>query len=96
MASLATTLIDPSYALMKNDFKGATDRDRRIGHDYWEYKPLSQMNLRYAAIDGWVSYELYHKLMVMQDLTKHNRPPPLLISENRNSGAGEDDEDDER
>lgn len=47
------------------------------------------MNLRYAAIDGWVSYEMYRQLMVMQDLTKHNRPPPLLISENRNSGAGE-------
>ena len=83
MATLAATLIDQSYALMKDDFKGAEDRDRRIGHDFWEYKPLSEMNLRYAAIDGWVSYELYHKLMVMQDLTKHLRPPPLLISEDK-------------
>jgi ribonuclease D len=92
MAILAATLIDHSYARMKDGFKGAESRDRRIGHDYWEYKPLSEMNLRYAAIDGWVSYELYHKLMVMQDLTKHLQPPPLMISENRNSGAGEDDE----
>ena len=37
---------------MKQDFPSAR-------HDYWEEKPLSDINLKYAAIDAYVSYELY-------------------------------------
>ena len=56
MAAMAAKLIHPKYASMKEKF--VTDYEKRQGHDYWEYKPLADMNLEYAATDGYVTYEL--------------------------------------
>ena len=55
MASLATSIIDESYSEMKNKFP--TER-----HNYWEERPLSDLNLEYAAKDAYVSYQLYVKI----------------------------------
>lgn len=56
MAKMATTLIHPKYAHMKTDF--VDDWEEVQGHNYWEWKPLADKNMEYAAIDGYVTYEL--------------------------------------
>ena len=57
MAAIAALLIDPAYANMKKKFK-SDSREDHVEHDFWDYKPLSPMNLHYAAVDGYLSYEL--------------------------------------
>lgn len=56
MADMAEKLIHPKYAGMKTRF--VTDYEKRQGHYFWEYKPLADMNLEYAATDAYVTYEL--------------------------------------
>ncbi|XP_051211330.1 uncharacterized protein [Lolium perenne] len=56
MVTMASELIHPMYTGMKDKF--VMDHDKFEGHNYWEWKPLSDMNLEYASIDGYVSYEL--------------------------------------
>ena len=56
MAKMAATLIHPKYASMKEEF--LDDYEALQGHHYWEWKPLADMNMKYAAIDGYVTYEL--------------------------------------
>ncbi|XP_071677307.1 3'-5' exonuclease-like [Lolium perenne] len=48
MASLASRIIDDSYGEMKNKFP--IER-----HNYWEERPLSDLNLEYAAIDAYAA-----------------------------------------
>ncbi|XBJ18428.1 hypothetical protein VPH35_009597 [Triticum aestivum] len=68
MADLAGAIINKSYLSMKSSFpKGL--------HDYWEWKPLSLEHLKYAAIDGYVSYELYRRVLSMKDMM-HSRCLP--------------------
>lgn len=55
MGDLAAAIIDPSYKDMKTKFPTSS-------HDQWECMPLPQVNLRYVAIDGYVSFELYRRL----------------------------------
>ena len=59
MAKLAEHIIDSSYGAMKQNFPS-----RR--HDYWEEKPLSDINLKYATIQAYVSYELYVRIRFFQ------------------------------
>jgi hypothetical protein len=58
MALMASEIIDSSYAHMKGKL---TNTD----HFYWEWKPLPEINLHYAAVDGYVSYELYSRIRRM-------------------------------
>ena len=46
MAAMAAKLIHPKYAGMKDNF--VSDFEKRQGHDYWDFKPLADMNLEYA------------------------------------------------
>jgi hypothetical protein len=69
MADLAAKLIDPKFANMKKDFK--YNRLRKEGHGFWECKPLSWMNLEYAAIDGYLSYEIYNKIYTVNEGQAH-------------------------
>jgi len=57
MGTMAKRLIDSWYGDMKKKFH----HDR---HRMWGVIPLPQMNIEYAAIDAWVSYELYRKIVV--------------------------------
>ena len=77
MGALAAAIIDPSYADMKKVFKPC--RLRREGHDFWEFKPLLMLNLQYAAIDGYVSYELYRRIKVVNDAQRHLLPAPTQV-----------------
>ena len=48
MSALANVLISNFYVRMKDDFpKGR--------HEFWEESPLEEINLKYAAVDGYVS-----------------------------------------
>jgi hypothetical protein len=69
MADLAAKLIDPKFANMKKEFK--YNRRRKEGHDFRECKPLSWMNLEYAAIDGYLSYEIYNKIYTVNEGQAH-------------------------
>jgi ribonuclease D len=55
MADLASVLIDPSFIDMKRNFPSTA-------HDDWEVEPLPNVNLKYAMIDGYVSYKLHMQL----------------------------------
>ena len=59
MDTLAKNIIDRSYGEMKNNFP--TER-----HNFWEERPLDDLNLKYAAIDAYVSYELYVRISFSQ------------------------------
>ena len=52
MADLAGELINKSYVTMKTKFP-------EDGHKKWEKQPLDDVNMKYAAVDGFVSFELY-------------------------------------
>ena len=64
MADLAEAIIDPSYNTMKTSYP-------KEKHDYWEWKPLSPLHLEYAAKDGYVSYELYHRILIIKHGLRH-------------------------
>ena len=48
-------------------------------HDQWECMPLPQVNLRYAAIDGYVSFELYRRLKKINDGQRQAQPIPREV-----------------
>ena len=50
MGDLAAEIIDKSYEKLK--------KLKRLDHDYWEWKPMSQVRLEYAARDAYMAYEL--------------------------------------
>ncbi|KAM0850176.1 hypothetical protein ACQ4PT_053252 [Festuca glaucescens] len=64
MGKLVEVIINESYMTMKDKFP----KDR---HNYWEWKPLEKINLHYAAIDGYVSYELYRRIKDLKHGQRH-------------------------
>ena len=64
MADLAAAIIDPSYKNMKKSFP-------KEKHQFWEWKPLSLIHLEYAAKDGYVSYELYRRILIIKNGLRH-------------------------
>ena len=69
MAVMAAKLIHPKYAGMKDNF--VSDFEKRQGHDYWDFKPLADMNLEYAATDGYVTYEIARIITLVRRGGKH-------------------------
>ena len=70
MADLAAAIIDPLYKNMKKSFP-------KEKHQYWEWKPLSPLHLEYAAKVGYVSYELYHRILIIKDGLRHLLQTPV-------------------
>ncbi|XP_051221343.1 uncharacterized protein [Lolium perenne] len=52
MADMAATLIDSSY-------KGMKKESPSVQHKFWEKNPLGDINIEYAARDGFVAYQPY-------------------------------------
>ena len=71
MGKLAKAIIDESYGDMKKKFP--SDR-----HHFWEEMPLAQINLYYAAVDGYVSYELLRWIINMNNARRHLRASPQI------------------
>ena len=77
MADMAAALIDEEYAGMKKKFP-------KSGHKHWEKTPLDPINIEYAAIDGYVAYELYRRIGISNYEQRHLVPlvpPPYGISD---------------
>jgi hypothetical protein len=72
MGDLAAAIIDPSYKDMKTKFPTSS-------HYQWECMPLPEVNLRYAAIDGYVSFELYRRLKKINDGQRQAQPIPREV-----------------
>ena len=70
MADLAAAIIDPSYKNMKKSFP-------KEKHQFWEWKPLSPIHLEYAAKDGYVSYELYSRILIIKNGLRHLHQQPM-------------------
>ncbi|XP_051211314.1 uncharacterized protein [Lolium perenne] len=68
MADMAAALIDKSYGGMKKEFPSSQ-------HKFWEKKPVGEINLEYAARDGFVAYELYRIIIVCNYGHRHLLPP---------------------
>jgi hypothetical protein len=68
MAQLAGIIIDNSYKKMKNCPAGM--------HDKWVWKPMAMSSLRYAALDGYISYELYNRLISTREGLHLGQPIP--------------------
>jgi hypothetical protein len=60
MEKLVGMIIDTTYNRMKK--KCPHDI-----HEKWDWKPMDMTSLSYAAIDAYVSYELYNMLITMRD-----------------------------
>jgi ribonuclease D len=71
MAAMAGKLIDKKYLKMKKEFNH--DMFKREGHNYWEWKPLSDRNLAYAILDGYVTYELYRRIALVNQGQMHRQ-----------------------
>ena len=69
MAAMAGELIDEKFFKMKDGMQG--NMAERIGHSYWEWKPLSKKNLTYAILDGYVTYELYRVISLVNKGQAH-------------------------
>ena len=59
MAALANVLISNFYVSMKDDFPEGRN-------EFWEESLLEEINLQYAAMDGYVSFQLYYQLMIIE------------------------------
>ena len=64
MADMAAALIDEHYTDMKTKFP-------KSGHKHWENTPLDPINIEYAAIDGYVAYELYRRIGICNYGQRH-------------------------
>ena len=85
MAAMAAKLIHPKYASMKEKF--VTNFEKRQGHDFWEYKPLADMNLEYAATDAYVTYELSRIIKVVIQGRQHLIPISTTSTNNGSSSS---------
>ena len=83
MAKMATAIIDPTfYVNMKDNFDDAR-------HEKWHITPLDQENTNYAAVDAYVSYELYRRIVLYRQGTCHLQVQQACPRcEARSSGAG--------
>jgi hypothetical protein len=78
MGSLAAKLIDPKFQTKKTDFKN--DYWKRERHDYREWKPLSEKNLQYASLDGYITYELFSRISLMNEGQAHMKAVAICPS----------------
>ncbi|KAM0825464.1 hypothetical protein ACQ4PT_069539 [Festuca glaucescens] len=83
MADMADGLIDKSYKGMKKEFPSEQ-------HKFWEKNPLDEINLEYAARDGFVAYELYRIIRRCNYGQRHLLPPqatPTAVQPSSTSGT---------
>ncbi|KAK1663127.1 hypothetical protein QYE76_016025 [Lolium multiflorum] len=81
MADMAAGLIDMSYKGMKKEFPS-------VQHKFWEKNPLDEINLEYAARDGFVAYELYRIIRLCNYGQRHLLPPQATPTELQPSSTG--------
>ena len=61
LVDLASTIIDPYYANMKD----ASKKDMDAWHSVW-HERLDEQHIKYAAKDAYTSYEMYRQIVDMR------------------------------
>ena len=74
MDKLAAIIIGESYRKMKTNFPSTQ-------HHCWEKQPLDPINLEYAAVDGFVAYDLYRRIKLMMKGLRHLQPKLQMKAE---------------
>ena len=72
MGDMASKIIDSEYVDMKDRFPSE-------GHKRWEFMPLPKVNQNYAAIDGYLSFELYRRIKTINDGQLHLQAAPVQV-----------------
>ena len=62
LVDLASAIIDPYYAKMKNE----SNKDKNAWHSVW-HKRLDEQHVKYAAMDAYTSYEMYKWIVDMRN-----------------------------
>ena len=68
--TMAEVIIDKEYGTIKDQFPKERD-------NYWECKPLEKINLKYAALGAYVSYEMYRRMKEMDYGQRHILATPV-------------------
>ena len=62
LVDLASAIIDPYYAKMKEE----SNKDKNAWHSVW-HKRLDEQHVKYAAMDAYTSYEMYMRIVDMRE-----------------------------
>ena len=62
LVDLASAIIDPYYAKMKEESKKDKNAWHSVGH-----QPLAQQHVQSAAMDAYTSYEMYRQIVDMRN-----------------------------
>lgn len=65
MGDLVAAIIDRLYEDMKTAFS-------KVLHNFGEWKPLSETHLPYTAKNAYVSYEMYQRILAMEEGMCHH------------------------
>ena len=68
MCDVAANIIHSSYTSMKTKFPSTR-------HKHWGDMPLAPINLQYAAVDAYVSYEIICRVTVVNQGQRHLLTP---------------------
>ena len=72
MAAMAASLIDPSYEFIKKKFPSRSHKD-------WAVIPLPDVNIQYAVVDGYLSYELHKRITRFNYGQRHLKRPREVL-----------------
>ena len=61
LVDLASAIIDPYYAKMKEE----RNKDKNAWHSVW-HERLDEQHVKYAAMDAYTSYEMYMRIVDMR------------------------------
>ena len=67
LIDLASAIIDPFYAKMKNE----SNKDKNAWHSVW-HKRLDEQHVKYVAMDAYTSYEMYRRIVDMRKCLVHD------------------------
>ena len=62
LVDLASAIIDPYYAKMKEE----SNKDKNAWHSVW-HERLDEQHVNYAAMDAYTSYEMYRRIVDMRN-----------------------------
>ena len=62
LVDLASAIIDPYYAKMKEE----GNKDKNAWHNVW-HKRLDEQHVKYAAMDAYTSYKMYRRIFDMRN-----------------------------
>ena len=68
LVDLASAIIDPYYAKMKEE----SNKDKNAWHSVW-HERLDEQHVKYVAMDAYTSYEMYRRIVDMRNCLLPNK-----------------------